>query len=126
MTQPITPARLALCAAVRLYLDSEENEVANEDTARLGPLLLRVLQFEDATGDGSGSGLDRDATLVDVLALLQVNCSSAILRSIDRISVRLHRAEHVSIVAPATQLQCSCQTTAAAHISDHKLGVLWR
>lgn len=71
MARPITGARVAVCAAIRLYLDSEEDQVANEDTARLGPLLLRVLQTEGAS-DGDSCALDTDATLVDILALLQV------------------------------------------------------
>lgn len=72
MLHVITPARVALCAAVRLYLDYEE-EVSEEDRLRLGALLLRVLQEEGANEGCANPELESDATLVDVLALLQVH-----------------------------------------------------
>lgn len=70
--RPITPARVALCAAVRLYLDCDDGDVSDDEMAQLGTPLLRVLQAEgDSEGDASPE-LRPDATLVDVLALLQV------------------------------------------------------
>jgi hypothetical protein len=74
---PITPARVALCAAVQLYLDSEdEEEVTDADSERMGTLLLRVLQAEGASEGTANPELGSDATLVDVLALLQVLTTS--------------------------------------------------
>ena len=70
--RPITPARVALCAAVRLYLDCDDGDVSDDEMAQLGTPLLRVLQAEGASEGGADPELRSDATLVDVLALLQV------------------------------------------------------
>lgn len=70
--RPITPARVALCAAVRLYLDCDDGDVSDDEMAQLGTPLLRVLQAEGASEGDADPELRSDATLVDVLALLQV------------------------------------------------------
>jgi hypothetical protein len=72
MMRPITPAQVALCAVVRLYLDGDDGDVSDDEMAQLGTPLLRVLQAEGASEGGANPELRSDATLVDVLALLQV------------------------------------------------------
>lgn len=86
MAGPITPAQLALCAVIELYLrkgeegDSDEDElevVQAEQRVRLGPLMTRVLQ-PGAAGDGGNPDLlGAEAKIVDVLALLQVRHGNA-------------------------------------------------
>ncbi len=78
MAQTLAPAQLALCAAVCVYLESEADEVANETMSRLGQLLLGL--FRRCSGDATDV-LGADATLMDVLALLQVGTVRWLLHS---------------------------------------------